>query len=132
MNRQQIIESLTSALASSNEQITCAYLFGSLARNEAGDKSDVDVAVLFNEPPPKTLIGPVSRLQGELEQAVRKPVDLVALNEASPDFVHRVLTDSVLLNENDRNRRVAFEVQLRNAYFDILPYLQEYRAGGRA
>ena len=132
MNRQQIIESLTSALASTQERIICAYLFGSLARNEAGEQSDVDVAVLFDKPPPNTLIGPVSRLQAELEQAARKPVDLVALNQAPPDLVHRVLRDSVLLNENDRSRRVAFEVQLRNAYFDILPYLQEYRAGGRA
>lgn len=132
MRREVIIHALVETLATTREEIVCAYLFGSVARGADRSDSDLDVAVLFADPPPRTLMGPASRLQGELEQAVRRPVDLVTLNDASPDLVHRVLRDGILLNENDRNRRVAFEVQLRNAYFDILPYLEAYRAGGRS
>jgi predicted nucleotidyltransferase len=127
MDRDAIIERLSLILLSTRECIACAYLFGSLARGNQRVDSDIDIAVLFEEPPPGTLLGPVSRLQDELEHALKRPVDVVALNTASPDFVHRVLRDGVLLNENDASRRIAFEVQARNAYFDLLPYLTLYR-----
>lgn len=127
MNRDAIIEKLSRTLLATEDQIVCGYLFGSLARECDRSDSDVDVAVLFDVPPPKTLLGPVSRLQGQLEQALGRSVDVVALNDASADLVHRVLRDGVLLNENDAQRRIAFEVRARNAYFDLLPYLNAYR-----
>jgi predicted nucleotidyltransferase len=35
--------------------LVCAYLFGSHARDEAAPESDVDVAVLLERDPPRTL-----------------------------------------------------------------------------
>ena len=66
-------------------------------------------------------------IQEALETAAGRPVDLVVLNHASPDLAHRVLRDGVLLVERDRSARIRFEVDSRNAYFDILPYLKRYR-----
>jgi len=85
--------------------------------------------VLFDPSPRNQLLGPVSRLRGEFEHALSRPVDLVVLNHASPDLVHCVLRDGVLLCDRDPQKRIAFEVQARNAYFDIRPYLDEYRKG---
>ena len=113
MRRDDIIASLITTLASTSEQIVCAYLFGSVARGEQRPGSDVDVAVLFQTPPPKTLIRPVSRLQAELELAVSKPVDLVSLNGAAPDLVHRVLRD-VIEHHLDDLLRFAAEIRARN------------------
>ena len=31
-------------------EIECAYLFGSYARGEATDKSDIDILIVLNEP----------------------------------------------------------------------------------
>ena len=83
--------------------------------------------MLFDPPPPATLLGPVSRLHGELENALARDVDLLVLNHAAPDLVHRVLRDGVLLCERDADKRVQFEVKARNEYFDVKPYLDEYR-----
>lgn len=110
--------------------IACAYLFGSLARGEASASSDVDLAVLLEQPAADTLRGPLARLRLDLEDTLGRPVDLVAMETAPPDLVHRVLRDGVLLVDRNPNQRIAFEVRARNEYFDLLPYLAEYRRAG--
>jgi predicted nucleotidyltransferase len=115
------------------EKIACAYLFGSRARGEARPDSDVDLAVLYRDDPPPTLDGLGFELAAAVEAATGRPADIVVLNRAAPDLVHRILRDGLLVLETDRSARVRFEVKSRAAYFDVLPYLQEYRrsAGGR-
>jgi len=103
------------------------YLFGSLARELASPRSDIDVAVLFQDAPPATLDGFPAELLDALEQAAAARVDLVVLNTAPVDLVHRVLRDGLLVFEADRAARVRFEVRARNEYFDLLPVLEEYR-----
>lgn len=127
MPDEQLVDVLTTALSERPEGLACAYLFGSLARGEAGAGSDVDVAVLFEVDPPRTLDGLYLDLADDLTGALRRPVDLVVLNHAPVDLVHRVLRDGVLVVERDRSARIRFEVRARNRYFDLLPHLQRYR-----
>ena len=54
----------------------------------------------------------------------------MVLNRAPADLVHRILRDGILMLERDRNARIAFEVQRRNEYFDLLPILKRYRRTG--
>ena len=110
--------------------IACAYLFGSVARGEASSTSDVDLAVLSGQPTANTLRGPLAHLRLDLEDALGRSVDLVALETAPPDLIHRVLRDGVLLVDRSPDKRIAFEVRARNDYFDLLPYLTEYRRAG--
>jgi predicted nucleotidyltransferase len=107
--------------------LVCAYLFGSRARGTAGPHSDVDVGVLFEEDPPPTLAGLPLELEAELESRLGLPVQVIALNQAPADLVHRVLRDGRLVLETDRSRRIRFEVRRRNEFFDLQPILQEYR-----
>ncbi|MCG5053820.1 MAG: nucleotidyltransferase domain-containing protein [Myxococcales bacterium] len=109
--------------------IAAVYLFGSRATGKARAKSDVDVAVLFQADPERTLAGLHLDLAAELEHALSLPVDLVVLNRAPVDLIHRVLRDGSLVAERDKSARIAFEVKARNEYFDLLPYLQQYRRG---
>ena len=44
------------------------YLFGSVARGEAGPESDVDVGILFAEDPPATLNAPQFAIEAALER----------------------------------------------------------------
>mgnify|MGYP001820159771 CR=1 FL=1 len=129
MNRNATVDKLADIFSETDSSVVCAYLFGSVARNEHGRNSDVDIAVLFDPPPPATLLGPASALKSTLEEALSVDVDLVVLNQAGPDLIHRVLRDGVLVCERDSNKRVQFEVKARNDYFDLLPYLEEYRKG---
>lgn len=109
------------------EGIVCVYLFGSVARGSARPDSDVDVAVLFERDSPSTLAESGVGVSGELERRLGCAVDLVVLNRASADLVHRVLRDGIVVVDRDPSTRMRFEVRARNAYFDLKPVLDEYR-----
>ncbi len=103
------------------------YLFGSVARGEAGSGSDVDVGVLFAREPASSLDAPQFALEGDLERVLAGPVQVVALNRASADLVHRVLRDGRLVLDRDPAARIRFEVRSRNEYFDLAPIRRLYR-----
>jgi predicted nucleotidyltransferase len=103
------------------------YLFGSVARGEARPDSDVDVGVLYAVAPPATLTAPPLALEGELERALARPVQVAVLNRAPADLVHRVLRDGRLVLDLDPAARIRFEVQRRNEYFDLAPIRRLYR-----
>ena len=74
----------------------------------------------------------MDRMATSLEPKLKRPVDVVVLNRAPADLVHRVLRDGVLVLESDRRARVAFEVRARARYFDLEPLRRAYRVAGRA
>jgi predicted nucleotidyltransferase len=107
--------------------LAAVWLYGSLARDRARPGSDVDVGVLYRNAPPRTLDGPPFDLEGDLERLLGLPVQVVVLNRAPADLVHRVLRDGVLLAEADRGARIRFEVRKRNEFFDLEPIRRRYR-----
>lgn len=113
------------------ERISAAWLFGSRASGRARSDSDVDVALLMTDEPPRTLEGLGLDIAGALEDELELPVDLVVLNRAPAELVHVVLSTGKLLYESDAAHRVAFEVKKRAEYFDLQPILQRYRAPRR-
>jgi len=123
---------ITSYLSETPLPFHCAWLFGSHARNQQRQDSDVDVAVLFPPDVPTGLTGPLTAMRGDLERLLRREVDLVDLRKAPVDLVHRVLKEGQLVAERDAAERVRFEVKARNEYFDLLPHLLRYRRQGRA
>jgi predicted nucleotidyltransferase len=127
-----IVQQLHTAFDHADADLVCAYLYGSLARGQEHQKSDVDIAVLHATEPPATLDGLGVELGAALERRLGRPVDLVVLNRASIDLIHRVLRDGILLHERDPAARIRFEVKARNEYFDLLPYLRQYRRTSRS
>ena len=113
--------------AAETGEIIAAYLFGSMARGTSGDRSDVDVAVLYAATPPATLEGLPLDLASRIEHLVKRSVHVIVLNTAPADLVHRVLRDGVLLLDRDPSPRIRFEVRARNEFFDLQPILDRYR-----
>jgi len=107
--------------------IVAAYVFGSVARGTDKPASDLDVGLLYDTAPQSTLENRPFRLEAELGQQLERPVQLVVMNDAPVDLVHRILRDGILLFDKSPSRRIAFEVRSRNAYFDLLPILERYR-----
>lgn len=128
---EDLVTRLQASLAD-HPEVAAAWLFGSQARGTARPDSDLDLGLLFREDPPPTLAGLRFDLRDELTEKLGRQVDLVVLNAAPVDLIHRVLRDGLLLVENDRQRRVHFEVKARREYFDLLPVLQLYRQPRRA
>lgn len=109
-------------------EVMAVYLFGSTARGEAAPHSDVDIAVLLAAAPRRALNGAQLVLEGDLERAVRRQVDLIVLNDAPADLRIRILRDGQLLVDRDPAARIAFEVRTRNEAFDLEPLLSRYRS----
>jgi predicted nucleotidyltransferase len=128
-DRAAVEQALRVFFAKDHHGVVAAYLFGSVARGTRRPGSDVDIAVLYPADPPVSLAGLPLDLEAELERLLGAPVQVVILNRAPVDLIHRVLRDGALLVDRDRSARIRFEVKARNEFFDLQPILARYRAG---
>jgi uncharacterized protein YutE (UPF0331/DUF86 family)/predicted nucleotidyltransferase len=107
--------------------VAAVYLFGSVAAGTDTPASDIDLGVLYEAPPAAKLdAGPLD-LEGDLERRLRRPAQVVVLNDAPADLRIRVVGAQRLLVERNRSARIRFEVATRNEFFDLEPMLLEYR-----
>jgi predicted nucleotidyltransferase len=127
MKRRRLERRVAEALASADDQLLAAYLFGSVARGTDSSSSDVDIGILLRTAPSGELNDLRFALEGDLERVLGRTTQVVVLNNAPPDLVHRVLRDGLLLLDRDCSARIPFEVRARNEYFDLLPILNRYR-----
>jgi predicted nucleotidyltransferase len=84
LNQSQIISSLQNALPLLQKKypITKLALFGSYARNEQNDESDIDIMVEFSRPVGMEFID----LSFELEKLFDKKIDLVSRKGIKPKY----------------------------------------------
>jgi predicted nucleotidyltransferase len=104
-----IIEFLRGALP----DVVAIYRFGSTATGQAVRDSDVDIAAL-----PALPLEPAFRwdLQERLAMALRRPVDLVDLLQASTVMRMQVLESAILLFDHDTPARLRFETAACSGY----------------
>ena len=132
MERAEIEAILQRELPRRIPGLVAAYLFGSTARGDASDGSDVDVGLLYSRAPASTLADQPFEVAADLASLLGRDVDAIVLNTAPVDLIHRVLRDGRCVFESDRATRIAFEMRSRNEYFDLLPILRRYRRGTEA
>lgn len=121
------IERIREACQTAPSDIVAVYLYGSRARGTASRGSDVDLGVLLKAPPAPALSDVARDLESTVERALGLPVEVVIVNTAPADLVHRILRDGLVLLDRDRAARLRFEVQSRNEYFDLEPVRRRYR-----
>lgn len=106
-------------------RLAAAYVYGSTARGHTTPLSDLDVALLFSA----DLTDPGERRQLASDIAVSlardlgsRPIDIRDA-EALPLAVQgEVVTGGVRAASTDDVRRVRFEADVRQRYFDFLPF----------
>lgn len=91
-----LLRRLRSALRT-EPNVRLAVLFGSAARGDQGSASDLDLLVELRDESWERR----GRLNTRLEQAVRRPVDLVALSRASASLITAALRDGRVLVDRD-------------------------------
>lgn len=124
---EQIETTLRGFFERDRPDVVAAWLYGSVGRGAHGPASDVDVAILRGRSSQGTLEDLPLDLEAALESVLGRAVSVIVADDAPPDLVHRVLRDGRLLVDRDPGRRIRFEVQTRNEYFDLVPYLNRYR-----
>ncbi|MBU0653313.1 MAG: nucleotidyltransferase domain-containing protein [Proteobacteria bacterium] len=80
-------------------EITLAFLFGSFAGGTVTAESDVDIAILCR---PLPSFDRREEIRAALCAGMKREVDLVVLNEASPILRMQVLKKGIILIENAR------------------------------
>ena len=103
-------------------RIAAAWIFGSVARGDAGPRSDLDVAVLLRGAEEHGDVMSLYSLSADLERhAPSRRVDLVVLGPQGPVFRHRVLSEGLLVYDADPETRFGFEDRTIREYLDWKP-----------
>jgi len=123
----ELRDRLVRILEAAPPEAVAVYLYGSQARGTAKPGSDLDLGLLLRTPPAPKLKSLARDLEDLVERALRLEAEVVVVNGASPDLIHRVLRDGVVLLDRDRPFRLRFEVQARNEFFDMAPVRRLYR-----
>jgi len=121
-----MIEEKLKKIFDKHEEILFAYLFGSMARGEAGKDSDVDIGIYIDE---KKNIKPFYEIEiaEEIERETNlKGVEIVILNGKSLRFLNQVLRYGKLIFSRDEKARILFETTVTKKYIDFKPYFEEY------
>lgn len=111
--------------------VLLAFLFGSQMTGKTFAESDVDVAVYFSQDPPPEGI---YQLWGELEDLLRREVDLVVLNTASATLAWEAIQGVPLLLRDDGfylgyMLQVSGEAEdFQDLLFDLWQWREEIRA----
>jgi hypothetical protein len=109
-----------------HSEILFAYLYGSVARGEAGTESDIDIGIFLQED-----FKPGAFYEIEIANEIEKEcnlrrVEVVVLNKKPLRFLNQVLRYGRLIFSRDERARVAFETHVTKAYIDFLPHYREY------
>ena len=101
-----------------NEKLNCTaiILFGSYSRGDQREDSDVDIAIKSNR---KISKQEIFDMTGELEQVLKKDVDLVNLDDVSDSFRYEILMNGKVLYCNDNFKFDLYKLDMFREYLEL-------------
>ena len=115
MDPSVIIETVKELFSGKNG-VQLVFVFGSAVQRRLGPESDIDIAVQFDRKPDPFYI---NHLKDLIAEKLKREVDLVVLNQASPILRMQVLKNGVLVYFSERMRYDQFFVDTINQYDDL-------------
>jgi len=101
------------ALLATMDDVDFGYLFGSYARGDASDRSDIDVALYLKNDDLETRL----ELIHELGKALKRPIDLTVLNDVKNLYLlEKILDEGILLKQSEI--QAIYEVRKRHEILD--------------
>jgi len=111
--------------------IRAIYLFGSFAKGQESEKSDIDLAFVFNEgfykEDPFRALQEAELLGAEISKRIHKAVDVVILNGSSLSFAYYTVRRGICVYESSTADRILYEVILDDKFQDFMPFIRELR-----
>lgn len=100
--------------------ILFAYIFGSYVQNKLRKDSDIDIAIYLEG---KVDLDEYMKIKMLLSDNLKREVDLVILNHATPLLKFEVYRNNILLFAHDKTAESKFKVKTLFEYSDIKKYL---------
>ncbi len=110
------IESLAKEFFATITGIRLGFLFGSAVKGRLTSESDIDIAILFEKIPDAFRIHQLSQIIG---QKLKREIDLVVLNQASPILRMQVLKNGTLISSGDSMSYSDFFTDTIKQYEDL-------------
>ena len=113
----------------SEDDVLFAYLFGSAAACDTIPQSDIDLAIYLRPSSSEQYLKREAELTGAFTSALRRPdVDVHILNALPHVLQYEVLKEGTLILCKDPLERVEFETRMMLRFFELKPYIEEYRS----
>lgn len=112
--------------------VEIVYLYGSFARSMERAKSDIDLAFLFQEKAyrkdPLKFFILINNICGEIEQEIKREIDISILNRASLIFSYHVITNGRPIYLSSKQGLFKYESKIMGMFLDFKPFLDNYLA----
>jgi len=127
MNSSKILSEIKT-LASENQEIIVAWLYGSRTRNTAHEQSDFDIAIAFEKPINNVLD---NRLRPEVlaiqwQQSTGANISILDINLAPIPIAMTVVDDNHVLFGEDTARRFIEEQRIMSMWDDYQYQVRQY------
>ena len=91
------------------DEIQFAYLFGSYAKGDYDQRSDIDIAVYLKKQ--YNNFDTKLKIHHKLEVALRKEVDLIILNSAKNfNLLEDIFDDGIVIKDSQDDSRIMYEL----------------------
>jgi hypothetical protein len=123
--KEQIIAELNEFFQE-RKDVVFAYLFGSVACDNNHSKSDIDIAVFLKGKGDR--FDKRLELMADLGRKFKKDVDVIILNDAKSVFLkYVIINEGYLVFEENKEKRIDFEIKTVREYSDYVPYFKMYK-----
>ena len=115
-------------LCGKHKEIALLYVFGSVARGDAGPLSDYDFAVYLKEIEPQKRFEAKLSLIGELTSILQSnKVDVVVMNDADNiNLKYAIIKEGKLICQKEPFKMI-IESKILNEYFDFRIFIDKYQ-----
>jgi predicted nucleotidyltransferase len=127
VKKSLLINSIKEAVEKDKE-ILFVYLYGSFISQSIPFGSDIDMAVYLKPSDIKSYIRKEEEITSALITKLHKDkIDLRILNILPFLLQYNIVKEGILVFVRDESERVDFEIRVMSRFFELKPYLDEYK-----
>ena len=110
-------------------EVVAVYLFGSYAQQKQGEKSDIDIGILFENDDPKSFKEKRNLYMVELPRILRKDIHPVILNLAGEELLRQIFLKGKKIIVNDKKKFSQYHMIMMSKIVEFNYYKNQMQTG---